>query len=261
MTEETIVAIYDTAAHAEAAAADLRSADLPGTGIDLHAGSGAMSATATTTQPVRQQGFWASLFGGEPDHDTAVYDRSMSGGSTVVSVRTPDMHVARIMQILESHHPIDIDERAAGYGLSRTRATGSTVAADGGTIQLAEESLVVGKRVVNRGGTRIRRYVVEVPVEEQVTLHDETVLVDRRPVTDGRPATDSFSDRTLELQATAEEAVVGKTSRVVEEVALRKEATDRVETIRDTVRKEEIEVEKVPSTVTTDTTAPRTPRI
>ena len=260
MTEETIVAIYDTAAHAEAAAADLRSADLPGAGISLHAGSAA-SATATTTQPARQQGFWASLFGGEPDHDTAVYDRSMSSGSTVVSVRTPDMHVARIMQILESHHPIDIDEREAGYGLNQTRATGSTAAADGGTIQLAEESLVVGKRVVNRGGTRIRRYVVEVPVEEQVTLHDETVVVDRRPVTDGRPATDSFSDKTLELQATAEEAVVGKTSRVVEEVALRREATDRVETIRDTVRKEEIEVEKVPGTMTTDTTAPRTKRI
>jgi stress response protein YsnF len=54
------------------------------------------------------------------------------------------------------------------------------------TIQLAEEALSVGKRAVNRGTTRIRRYVVETPVEEQVTLRTETVSVDRRPVQDSR---------------------------------------------------------------------------
>ncbi len=59
-------------------------------------------------------------------------------------------------------------------------------AADGGTIQLSEETLAVGKRVVNRGTTRIRRFVVETPVEEQVSLHDERVTIERRPVTDGR---------------------------------------------------------------------------
>ena len=51
-------------------------------------------------------------------------------------------------------------------------------------IPLAEEVLVVGKRTVNTGTTRIRRYVVETPVEQQVSLIRERVVVERRrPVT------------------------------------------------------------------------------
>ena len=273
MAEETIVAVYDTAAHAQAAVSDLRTASVPESAISVQAGgatTGTTTGTTTTAAPVREQDFWSSLFGGEPDHDTSVYDRSVQGGSSVVTVRVPDQHVDRVMQILESHNPIDIDERASSYGLTQTTTTRTPLAAptrpavataEGGTIQLSEEQLAVGKRVVNRGGTRIRRFVVETPVEEQVTLHDEKVTLERRPVTDGRPVTDSFSDKAIEMTATAEEAVVSKTARVVEEVGLRKEATDRVETIRDTVRKEEVEVEQIPGrTVTSGTTVPVTPR-
>ncbi len=124
-----------------------------------------------------------------------------------------------------------------------------------------------GKRVVNRGGTRIRRYVVEKPVEQEVTLRDETVKVERRPVTDGRPVTDAdFTDKTIEMTETDEEAVVGKEARVVEEVGLRKEVSDRVETVRDTVRKQEVEIEQVPGDGTSKTEHgtmpdPRTPKV
>ena len=280
MTDETIVAVYDTAAHAEVAASDLRAAGVPENAISVHASTSGASDTMTTgAAPVREQGFWSSLFGGEPDHDTAVYDRSITAGSTVVTVKTPETHVTRVMEILEKHHPIDIDERATGYGLSQTTttarqslvapaamATANRATGTGETIQLAEESLAVGKRVVNHGGTRIRRFVVETPVEENVTLHDEKVMLERRPVTDGRPmASDEFGDKTIEMTASSEEAVVSKTARVVEEVGLRKEATDRVETIRDTVRKEEVEVEQIPGSATTTTTGttldPRAPKI
>ena len=73
----------------------------------------------------------------------------------------------------------------------------------------------------------------------------------------------SFSDKTIEMTESAEEAVVSKTARVYEEVGLRKEATDRTETIRDTVRKEEVAVEQIPGTTTTTGTTldPRTPKI
>ena len=57
----------------------------------------------------------ASLLGGEPDHDAAVYDRSVQSGSTVVTVKVPDHHVDRVMQILDTHNPIDIDERATTW--------------------------------------------------------------------------------------------------------------------------------------------------
>ena len=91
----------------------------------------------------------------------------------------------------------------------------------------------VGKRAVSGGTTRIRRYVVETPVQEQVTLHGEKVTMERRPVTDGRPVGDAdFTDKTIEMTETSEEAVVSKTARVTEEVSLRKEASDRVETVQ-----------------------------
>src|ERR1700728_3552258 len=48
------------------------------------------------------------------------------------------------------------------------------------------------------------------------------------------------------MTETSEEAVVSKTARVPEEVSLRKEASDRVETVRDTVRRDEVEIEQVP---------------
>ena len=124
MTDETIVAVYDTAAHAELAASDLRAAGVPETAISVHAStSGAGTTMNTTTEPVREQGFWSSLFGGEPDHDTAVYDRSITAGSSVVTVKVPETHVTRVMEILEEHRPIDIDERATGYGLTQTTTT------------------------------------------------------------------------------------------------------------------------------------------
>ncbi len=251
MTDQTIVGVYDTAAHAQAATADLLRAGVPQRAIEMHADAGRDS----TGQ--REPGFWNGLIGGTPDHGTDVYDRSLQGGSTVVTVHVPDAQASQVMDILERHNPVDVDERAAGYGLAPTAA--SAAAPD--TLQLAEEQLQVGKRVVNRGGTRIRRYVVETPVEQSVSLHDETVTLERHPVTDGRAPTDSFTEKTVELTASAEEAVISKTARVYEDVGLRKDATERVETVRDTVRKEAVEVEQIPAGLTNATTATPTTRI
>ena len=279
MTDETIIAVYDTAEHAEAAVRDLAAAGVPEGAISRHAHAD-LVADGSTAVP-REQGFWSRLFGGEPDHDTAVYDRSLESGSTVISVKVPDEHVTAVSDILERHNPIDIDERSSAYGLAGARSSSHDAApvtsaptagiashddtavapvaastletsrvatpATGETIQLAEERLVVGRRAVNRGTTRVRRFVVETPVEEQVTLHDENVQVDRRPVTDGRSVSgEAFTDKAIEMTETGEEAVVGKTAHVREEVSLRKEATDRVETVRDTVRREDVKIEHVP---------------
>ncbi len=291
MSDETIVAIYDAPAHAELAAADLRQAGVPENAINLHtetAPGGSTDMTSTTASAPREPGFWSNLFGGSPDHDTSVYDRSVESGASVLTVKTPEEHIARVTEILESHHPIDIDDRAATYGSSQgvasapatmrqaepspmassMPATGPKPAASAardtdGRMQLSEESLAIGNRVVNRGGTRIRRFVVERPVEENVTLHSENVVVDRHPVTDARTVADSFSDKTIEMTETAEEAVVSKSARVYEEVGLRKEASDRNETVKGTVRKEEAKIETIPGSAQpaskSDTTAPRNP--
>jgi uncharacterized protein (TIGR02271 family) len=260
MNEATIIAVYDTAAQADEAVRDLQAANVPLNAISQHSNDASSVGTETSTAaPVREPGFWASLFGGEPDHDTAVYDRSINSGATVVSVRVPEEHFDRVSAILERHNPIDLDERTASYGFSETATTqttttpttaakgAATAPTDGGTIQLAEETLSVGKRAVSGGTTRVRRYVVETPVQEQVSLRSEQVTLERRPVTDGRPVGNAdFTEKTIEMTETSEEAVVLKTARVTEEVSLRKNATDRVETVEDTVRRDEVEIEQVP---------------
>jgi Domain of unknown function (DUF2382) len=49
-------------------------------------------------------------------------------------------------------------------------------------VPVTEEPLRVGKRQVSHGRVRIRTYVVETPVQENVNLREEHVQVERRPV-------------------------------------------------------------------------------
>jgi uncharacterized protein (TIGR02271 family) len=111
-------------------------------------------------------------------------------------------------------------------------------------IQAAEEQLRVGKREVGGGRVRVRSYVTERPVEEQVELRHEHVGIERRPV-DRKvaPGDAAFQERTIEAVERGEEAVISKTARVTEEVGLRKDVERETKTIRDTVRKQEVEVE------------------
>jgi uncharacterized protein (TIGR02271 family) len=115
-------------------------------------------------------------------------------------------------------------------------------------LPVVEEELAVGKRQVERGGVRVYTHVTEQPVQEQVTLHEERVNVERRPV--DRPVTDAdmaaFKEGAIEVREMAEEPIVQKQARVVEEVVVNKEATDRTQTIQDTVRRTDVEVEQIP---------------
>ena len=112
------------------------------------------------------------------------------------------------------------------------------------TVQVAEEELRVGKREVGGGRVRVRSYVTERPVEEQVELRQERVTIERQPVDrPAMPGDAAFEARTIEAVERGEEAVVSKTARVTEEIGLRKDVERETETIRDTVRKQEVEVE------------------
>ena len=135
-------------------------------------------------------------------------------------------------------------------------------------IPVVEERLNVGKRMVDSGRVRVRSYAVETAVSENVTLRDETVHVDRRvvdrAVTPGDLAL--FEDKVIEATEMREQAVVSKEARVVGEVGIRKEASDRVETVSDKVRHTEVEVtdergnvERTGTTGTTTGTVPHKP--
>jgi uncharacterized protein (TIGR02271 family) len=245
MTTETIVAVFDTTPHAEKAIADLKAAGIPAASIHSHDKLAEYPRSETHGE---SQGFWSWLFGEEPaSKDDVVYTRTIEGGGTVVTVIVDGRDAARVASLLETHHPIDIEERASQYSATSPVASAAT-APKGKTeevIPLAEERLNVGKRAVSGGTTRLRRYVVERPVEEQINLRNERVTVQRRPVSGGaRVASDAFSEKTIEVTETKEIPVVSKTAHVAEEVVVGKDVNQRTETVRDTVRKEQVDVQK-----------------
>lgn len=109
------------------------------------------------------------------------------------------------------------------------------------------------------GGARIHTRVTETPVSEQVTLHEEHVTVQRNVVDRAVTGADAtFKEGTIEMTETAEVPVISKEARVVEEVVIGKTATDRVETVSDTVRRTDVDVEEIPGTATTGSTTSKT---
>ena len=110
-------------------------------------------------------------------------------------------------------------------------------------IPVVSEELAVGKRASERR-YRIRTYVVETPVEKEVTLRDERVIVERRPVSGAAdPAAQRPQEREFEVVERHEEPVVEKRARNVEEVVVRTDANQRTETVRDTVRQTRVDIE------------------
>jgi uncharacterized protein (TIGR02271 family) len=220
-----------------------------------------------------------------PEDDAHLYAEGVRRGGTLLIGDVSDDNMERALAIIERSSPVDLDERGEHYrtaGWSRYDAgsdytveqateersrygTGLRSAAaefrqtnqfpsvdrreaasgEEETIPVMEEQIDIGKRAVERGGVRVRTYVRETPIEEQVTLREEHIRVERRPADRAADdlTPDAFQDRTIEVRETAEEAVVSKTARVTEEVVIRKDVEERVETVRDTVQRTEVEVE------------------
>lgn len=129
---------------------------------------------------------------------------------------------------------------------SDTRITGRMPQQASGTqvIPVGEERLNVATRTVQGETTRIRRRVVAQPVEQQVTLRDEKVIVERRPATPGTdPKPDVLTETVVEMSDSTQVPTVWKSLHVAEEVVLRKQVTERTEKVRETVRRDVVDVE------------------
>lgn len=130
----------------------------------------------------------------------------------------------------------------AMQGLQQARPNARAPSSQEEIIPLAEEVLEVSKRTVNRGTVNVRRYVVETPVERQVTLQSEKVVVERRrPVTD-KATGEILTELSVEVVETAEVPVVNKRVRLREEIVVRTERSQHVETVRETLRRDEVEI-------------------
>jgi len=137
---------------------------------------------------------------------------------------------------------------AASRTASRTATTKRTSGAatsgqDEAVLPVVEEDIDIGKRQVETGGVRVHTKIQERPVEEQVNLREERVNVERRPV--DRPVSDAnaaFQEQSFEVTEMAEQPVVRKRARVIEEVVISKDVQERTETIQDTVRRQDVHV-------------------
>ncbi len=274
-SRRTVTAFFDSRTDAEEAISRLHAAGIPRDGIRLTPGHEDTAGRAGTQSfPEASAGLWDSLrdlF--LPDEDRHTYAEGLRRGGFLVSVSASDADYERVIDILDDEGTIDIDERAESWrseGWSASSTAGGTTGAassmsgmtGSGTtmnasservsdrdevIPVAEEHLNVGKRDVSHGRVRIRSYVVETPVSEQVNLREEHVHVERRPVSGttqaGAISGDAFRERTIEVEERGEEAVVSKEARVTEELVVRKDVEQRTQTVSDTVRKTEVEVE------------------
>ena len=226
---------------------------------------------------------------GVPYDEASAYAEGVRRGGALVVVESSDDRAERGMAILQRLHPVDIHARTAQWrqeGWTDTAASATTstpmastatatrsaqeqaraqtrVANQGATtrrvegdkemtIPVVEEDISIGKREVERGHVRIYSRVTERPVEESVRLREEKVTVERRPV--DRPATDAdfaaAGKEVIEMTEKAEEPVVTKQARVVEEVVVHKDVTEHTETVRGVERHTEVDVQREPETAT-----------
>ena len=182
----------------------------------------------------------------------------------VVAVRVPDNEVAHATGILDIHRPIDVHDRAITTGIAPAAKVEAAVASitpppiaaeqkvavspklaetHFELLWLAEEQLQVGKRMIERGKTRVRRFVIEREVSANVTLHEEHAEIIRRAVKDPKYVGEiDWADAAIEVRETAEQALVGKTARIVEELVLKKIGSDHVENVRDKIRRQQVEI-------------------
>jgi stress response protein YsnF len=270
MTYEKIVTLYDTADHAEAARRNLVTAGFPPSDI-----STINSKTlGLTSEKLREPGLWHRLFGREiQQYEATLYGHSVDSGGVILTVRLPESEAARATTILNAHQAVDLLKRAEQQGLISASATkpvtvplptaqttavptepmarpatlAATTTVPGEEIlALAQEEINVGKRLVQEGTTRIRRFIIETPVEAQVTLHEEHARVIRRAIADPNYLRNiDWTDKTIEITETAEEPVVTKSVHVAEEIVIQREGADHVKTVRDKVRRQQIEVERL----------------
>ena len=232
---------------------------IPGIGPILAAGPIAAALTGAGIGAVAGGLIGGLTRMGVPEEDAHYYAEGVKRGGILVTVAADDQREANeAADILKRHGAVDIEERGTEwkkqgwqgrFDADATRAATTETASREGerTIPVTEEELVVGKRNVERGGVRVYSRVLEQPVSETVELEEEHVDVQRRPA--NRPASgEAFREQSFEMRERAEEPVVQKQARVVEEVTVGKKRGKSTRTVQDTVRKTDVEVEPVAAT-------------
>ena len=275
MAYETLVAVYDTPPHAEAAIKALKSAGFDESDISMFDLRRALKAGRTSLSP-RRKGSWSCCIACSArmsmKHEANIYGQTVEDGGVVdLASRVPESEVAHASAVLNIHRPVDVHDRAVTSGIAPAAHGRSGSMRKLAALPLADEQQVAVSPVSSQlrnpmlrlaeehleafwqrdGRTpgpdpRSAAFVTEREVAQDVTLHEEHAEVLRKAVSDPTFVGEiDWADGTIEIIETAEHALVNKTARVVEEVGLKKIGSDHVETIRDKLRRQQVEIERL----------------
>jgi stress response protein YsnF len=246
---QTVIGIFEKGIDAQTAVQKLESNRIPSDHIDIsNQTKDQVKGTTERRDSDSVSSFFGSLFGSNEDETKKYSDVARRGWVVTVHADTKQ-EAEKAAQTLDQCGAVDVDEHAKQF---RGKTPTGTMNQGTGTsssqsIPIIEENMKVGKREVETGGVRLRSRIVERPVEEHLRLREEHVNVQRTPA--NRPATEkdfaNFKEGSFEMKEHAEVPVVSKEARVVEEIRLSKEQTQHDETVRGTVRKTDVEVDKM----------------
>ncbi|WP_424185392.1 DUF2382 domain-containing protein [Actinokineospora sp. G85] len=135
-----------------------------------------------------------------------------------------------------------------GVATDRRSESGRT-SREAASMTRSEERLNVGTRTEEVGKARLRKHVVTEEQQVSVPVRREEVRVERTPLTGAERSAAGkhadFSDAEQEVVLHEERPVVGKETVPVEKVQLGTETVTENRTVRDKVRKEQVEVDGV----------------
>ena len=199
-------------------------------------------------------GLLGALVGsGIPEENAAAYETGIKSGGIVLRA-TP--RTAEDAAFIESKFKSCGGEQVYSNASQTTTNTAATARTAANTqqrntetgdvvIPVIEEELQVGKRTVESGGVRVETGIKEQQVEKSVNLREEKINIERNPVDRAVTASDldKMKDGEIRIPVIEEVPVVAKEARVVEEIVISKDVVERTETIQDTVRRTDVEVE------------------
>ncbi len=230
---------------------------IPGIGPILLAGAGATTLATTLAGAgigAAAGGLIGGLVGlGIPEEKAKVYNDRVKGGSFLVIVNGTAAEIARAESIME-HHGV---EEFGIYDVPGARPTAVTEVdedlrtrndiADHDKIRLYEERLMVNKQRAKAGEVSIGKRVETQTARVDVPVEKERVVIERTDVNAGTavtPGTANFTgNEVAKVDLYEETADIKKQAFVREEVNVHKEVDTETVQARETIRREELEVD------------------
>ncbi|MBV9322955.1 MAG: YsnF/AvaK domain-containing protein [Chloroflexi bacterium] len=225
---------------------------IPGVGPFIAAGAFATALTGAAIGAGVGAIAGALIGMGVPKEEAEYYEGEVKSGRTLVTVKA-DTRYDEAQRILRQNGAYDVENRTAGSAATTGAVAGQAVAASSTgrtaqgeqTMQLREEELQARKTPVETGQVTLGKDVVEEERTLDVPVTREEVYVERRAV--DRPADrpiETGAQQTIDVPVREERVDLEKRAVVYEEVGVNKQQVVENQQVSDTVRREELRLDK-----------------